>query len=239
MPRRVSRRASAPRRHPLLAVGAFASVGLLFVGFSLPRGAVGSGELPAFADSSVVAPRAAQSLSVAADAVSVAPVRDSFEVMSYADQLRLKYSTAVYSATTGAIRWPFPYTVSMTDQYGWRAAGSSGSPFHKGLDFTPGEGTPIYAIADGVVTVAQNDAGGLGTHVIIQHEVGGQNIQSVYAHMLYGSTPLQVGDSIRVGDFLGLVGNTGQSYGAHLHLEILLDGVPIDPFAWLTANAVN
>lgn len=216
---------------------ALAAVGLLLVGLSVPVNLFKSDAeaLPVAA----ARPIPSQSLTVAADAISAAPVRDGYQVISFAEQLRLKYSTATYSATTGAIRWPFPYTVVMTDQYGPRPAGSPGSAFHKGLDFTPGEGTPIYAIADGVVAISQEDAGGLGNHVVIQHDLGGQNIRTVYAHMLSGSNPLRVGDPIRAGDFIGLVGNTGASYGNHLHFEVHIDGTPVDPFEWLTANAVN
>ena len=47
------------------------------------------------------------------------------------------------------------------------------------------------------------------------------------------------GNTFKVGDFIGLVGDTGTSYGSHLHFELHVDKVPVDPFAWLTANAVN
>jgi murein DD-endopeptidase MepM/ murein hydrolase activator NlpD len=57
--------------------------------------------------------------------------------------------------------------------------------------------------------------------------------------MIAGSSPLVVGQTVKVGDLVGLVGSTGASTGAHLHLEIHLDGVFVDPFAWLQANAVN
>jgi murein DD-endopeptidase MepM/ murein hydrolase activator NlpD len=55
--------------------------------------------------------------------------------------------------------------------------------------------------------------------------------------MRYGSVRVAEGQQVKVGDILGLVGNTGESTGPHLHLEIHLDGVPVDPFAWLKANA--
>ncbi|WP_411353280.1 M23 family metallopeptidase [Microcella daejeonensis] len=52
-----------------------------------------------------------------------------------------------------------------------------------------------------------------------------------------GLVPLVVGQQIKAGEFIGQVGSTGASTGAHLHFEIHLDGVPVDPYAWLTANA--
>jgi murein DD-endopeptidase MepM/ murein hydrolase activator NlpD len=115
------------------------------------------------------------------------------------------------------------------------------STFHQGVDFTPGTGTPIYAIADGVVEEHSGDSGfdSFGNHVIIQHNIPGQNVESLYAHMITGSSTLQVGDAIKVGEFIGLVGDTGSSVGAHLHFEIHIDKVPVDPFAWLEANTTN
>jgi murein DD-endopeptidase MepM/ murein hydrolase activator NlpD len=137
------------------------------------------------------------------------------------------------------VRWPFPYSVPTTDGFGPRDINISGIAFHNGVDFTPGDGSPIYAIADGVVSLHVEEYGGLGNHVIISHVINGQNIDSVYGHMQSGSSPLVVGDAVKVGDFIGLVGDTGTSYGSHLHFELHVEKVPVDPFAWLTANAVN
>lgn len=228
---------SNPRK--LLSLAALLGAGLLLIGTSVPANAFRDASSAAFF-AEAPAPRGpGQELTVPHEAVAVAPVRDGYEVMSYAEQLRQKYASAsTFTATMGAVRWPFPYTVVMTDQFGPRPEGSAGSAFHNGLDFTPGSGTPIYAIADGVVTLQVEDQGGFGNHVIIQHTINGQSVQSVYAHMQYGTSPLRAGDAIKVGDFIGLVGNTGDSYGAHLHFEIRIDGVPVDPFAWLTTNAV-
>jgi murein DD-endopeptidase MepM/ murein hydrolase activator NlpD len=55
--------------------------------------------------------------------------------------------------------------------------------------------------------------------------------------MIPGSSPLQAGDTVEAGQFIGSVGSSGVSTGAHLHLEVLMDGVtPIDPEAWLEAR---
>jgi murein DD-endopeptidase MepM/ murein hydrolase activator NlpD len=228
---------SGPRK--LLSVGALLGAGVLLIGMSVPANAFMS-EATALAPAVVTTKAPGQELEVSADALTAAPVRDGFEVMSYAQQLQLKYanSAPAYTATFGAIRWPFPYAVTITDRFGPRPIEVSGSPFHNGIDFTPGEGTPIYAIADGVVTAHSEDQGGFGNHVIIQHNIPGQNVETLYAHMQYGTSPLVVGQEIKVGDFIGLVGDTGNSYGAHLHFEVHIDKVPVDPFAWLTANAV-
>lgn len=147
----------------------------------------------------------------------------------------------VAAAPAGAsVRWPFPGGVRISDGYGPRAAPCAGcSTFHDGLDMNPGEGTPIGAIADGVVSsVTSFDDGGLGVHVMIDHVVDGQNITSTYAHMRAGSAAVSVGQSVVAGQVIGSVGSTGQSTGPHLHLELHLDGVTaIDPYGWLTEHA--
>jgi murein DD-endopeptidase MepM/ murein hydrolase activator NlpD len=231
---------SRPAAKKLLSLGALLFAGALLVASTVPANAfMGNGTALAPSVSATHAP--GQTVEVSADALSAAPARDGFEVISYAEQLQLLYANVSYAfeATSGTIRWPFPYAVTITDGFGPRAANVSGSAFHNGIDFTPGGGTPIYAIADGVVTAHAEDQWGFGNHVIIQHDIPDQNIESLYAHMIYGSSPLAVGDVVKVGDFIGLVGDTGNSYGAHLHFEVHVDKVPVDPFAWLTANAVN
>jgi murein DD-endopeptidase MepM/ murein hydrolase activator NlpD len=134
------------------------------------------------------------------------------------------------------VQWPFPVGVPISDDFGPRESpGGIGSTDHKGVDFTPGQGTSIQSIADGVVrTVVRNDGGGLGVYVIIDHVVDGSAVSSVYGHMLEGSTTVEEGQLVTVGQTIGRVGDTGTSTGAHLHFEVRLDGVtPVDPFAWL------
>jgi murein DD-endopeptidase MepM/ murein hydrolase activator NlpD len=141
----------------------------------------------------------------------------------------------------GTIRWPFPRYVPIASGFGPRTAPCGGcSSFHDGLDFLPGAGTAIGAIAPGVVIIVGQDTGGYasyGTRVVIDHVVNGQKVQSLYAHMIAGSPTVRVGDTVTVGQTLGLVGNTGASTGAHLHLGISIGGSFVDPFAWLKANA--
>ena len=72
---------------------------------------------------------------------------------------------------------------------------------------------------------------------MIDHVIGGQKITSVYGHMITGSVAVTEGQSVKVGQLLGNVGDTGASTGSHLHLEIHVNDVPVDPFAWLKAHA--
>ncbi|MGV8912493.1 MAG: peptidoglycan DD-metalloendopeptidase family protein [Rhodoglobus sp.] len=226
-----------------LSSGAMLFAAALLVGVSVPSNAFLSSDSVA----TIAAPqpevanlaadsRPTQSLAVSDEVIGEVAEHDSLDVISYAEVLALKHAGVSYEyrATAGAIRWPFPYAIPITDGFGDRVGG-----FHKGTDFAAAQGTPIYAIASGVVSYIQSDYTGYGYNAIISHVVNGQQVQTQYAHMVSGSSPLVVGDPISVGDFVGLVGQTGRSYGAHLHLEIHLDKVPVDPYAWLTKNAVN
>lgn len=141
---------------------------------------------------------------------------------------------------TAAVQWPFPVGVPISDGFGYRAAPTAGaSTDHLGVDFTPGAGVPIQIIADGVVrTVVARDDGGCGVNVTIDHMIRGQLVTSKYCHMQVGSVRVTVGQQVSVADIVGRVGNTGISTGAHLHFEIRLNGTsPVDPVAWLKANA--
>lgn len=138
-------------------------------------------------------------------------------------------------STYTLVQWPVPAATPLSSRFGYRSCDGCSSD-HLGIDLNPGAGYPIEAIADGVVVVAEEDAA-LGVHVIVEHVVDGTTFRSLYAHMQYGSLVLAVGDSVTIGQHVGLVGSTGQSTGPHLHFGILENGVEIDPLAWLSAHA--
>jgi murein DD-endopeptidase MepM/ murein hydrolase activator NlpD len=137
----------------------------------------------------------------------------------------------------GEVRSPFPGPVRMSSGFGYRAAPCGAcSSLHQGLDFNPGMGAPIGAVAAGTVRVSGTYFS-YGNAVIIDHVVDGRQVSTLYGHMIPGSSPLKVGDTVEAGQFVGKVGSSGVSTGAHLHLEVLMDGVtPIDPEAWLEAR---
>ncbi len=216
--------------------------GALMLGTSLPALAINNQadgvEITADAPATIES----QTLAIAALRGDAVPIeRDGWGVTSYAELLQLKYGARNYSYTvgnSGPIRWPFPYAVPISSGFGDRQAPCRGcSSDHRGIDFTPGAGTPIYAIADGVVS-GYTEGWSYGNHIFIDHVINGQKITSLYAHMQTGTVAVFPGDQILVGDYIGLVGSTGASTGAHLHLEIRLDGtIPTDPFVWLRMNA--
>lgn len=230
----------------VLSWGTVIAIPLLLIGVSLPVNLfyTDADSSPAFAAG--LAPgdpgSGAQSFTVAnSNALDIGVQRESWSVTSYAEVLRSRYGSRNFSYSTtgtGNIRWPFPTAVPISSGFGARIAPCRYcSSNHRGVDFTPGNGSPIYAVADGVVTASES-GGGYGQFAFIEHNLSGQTVLSVYAHMQRGSSPLRVGDAIRVGDFIGLVGNTGTSTGPHLHLEIRINGDFVDPFAWLKANAL-
>lgn len=101
----------------------------------------------------------------------------------------------------------------ISSPFGWRSFGGI-SEFHRGIDYAVPQGTPIHAIADGVVIVAEYHYS-WGNHVQIKHADG---TSSNYAHQ--SRINVHVGQSVKQGDVLGFVGSTGNSTGPHLHLEI-------------------
>lgn len=229
----------------VLSWGTVIATPLLFIGVSLPVNLFYSDSDLSPAIASGLAPgepgSGAQSFTVASsDAVEIGVQRESWSVTSYAEVLRSRYGNRNFSYSTtgtGNIRWPFPTAVPISSGFGDRVAPCRYcSSDHKGVDFTPGNGSPIFAIADGVVTAAEY-GGGYGQFVYVEHELNGQSIVTVYAHMQRNSSSLRVGDEIPVGEFIGLVGNTGTSTGPHLHFEVRINGEYVNPFSWLKENA--
>jgi murein DD-endopeptidase MepM/ murein hydrolase activator NlpD len=245
---RAEKRAVAPT---WLSMGAMLFASALFVGTTVPANAfisVTATEQPSLSNSTSEAKlptkvdgsaMPSQKVEVPADVSVAAVARDVFTVTAPAEVFKAKYGSKSYSftPTSGGIRWPFPSVSPISSGFGGRVAPCRGcSSNHNGVDFTPGMGTPIYAIADGVVLESKL-GGGFGQHVILGHMVDGEPVESVYAHMIAGSSPLRDGQEVKVGDLVGLVGSTGASTGAHLHLEIKPNGKAVDPFAWLTNHA--
>jgi len=227
----------------LFSAGAFLGASALAVGLTVPANAFVS-PMDTAAGPAPLTPSdaaASQSMEVVTDAEAItAGARDGYSVTSYKAMLQDRYGTSTFTYATnwsGDIRWPFPYTAPISDGYGYRVAPCAGcSTDQDGIDCTPGAGQPIYAIANGVVSTHQ-EYGGLGNHVILTHIIDGKLVETVYGHMQYGSSPLVPGQEVKAGDLVGLVGSTGQSTGPHLHLEILVDGVHVNPLPWLQQNA--
>jgi murein DD-endopeptidase MepM/ murein hydrolase activator NlpD len=96
--------------------------------------------------------------------------------------------------------------------------------FHSGIDFSANVGTEIYATGDGVVERADDLAQGYGNHVVINH---GYGYETLYGHM--SKIIARVGQRVKRGDIIGLVGSTGMSTAPHLHYEVIKNQNKINP----------
>ena len=119
-----------------------------------------------------------------------------------------------------------------SSSFGWRSDPFTGkTAFHEGLDFTASIGTPIYAAAGGIVTMAAQTPD-YGKIVKIDH---GSGIETRYAHT--SLILVKVGDIVKQGQLIAKVGTTGRSTGAHLHFEVRLNGAPLDPRKYLKSQS--
>lgn len=122
--------------------------------------------------------------------------------------------------------------VSLGSSFGWRIDPFNGrSALHTGLDFPAEVGTPIYAAAGGVV-VGQEAHPQYGNMIEVDH---GNALVTLYAHT--SRVLVKKGDLIKRGQKIAEVGNTGRSTGAHLHFEVLVQGIPQDPQKFLNAGS--
>jgi murein DD-endopeptidase MepM/ murein hydrolase activator NlpD len=101
---------------------------------------------------------------------------------------------------------------------------------HTGQDFAVACGTPVHAAASGVI-VAAGYAGGYGNQIVISHgRLNGHGLATSYDHL---SRYLRTSGYVHRGDVIAYSGNTGMSTGCHLHFEVRIDGVPVNPMAYL------
>ncbi len=98
------------------------------------------------------------------------------------------------------------------------------SKFHAGMDFTAPLGTEVYSSGDGTIESVNSGLRGMGNYVVINHGFG---YSSLYAHL--DSYSVKPGQKVHRGDVIGYVGNTGLSIAPHLHYEIKLNGLNVDP----------
>ncbi|RWR22903.1 M23 family metallopeptidase [Microbacterium enclense] len=144
---------------------------------------------------------------------------------------------------TTSLVFPLPNgTWVNTSDFGWRTDPFTGErAFHSGTDWAAADGTPILALADGVVSHA-GFSSGYGGLIIIEHTIGGERIASAYAHMWDSGILVSVGDRVVAGQHIGNVGSSGRSTGAHLHFEIRPGGTnaaAVDAEPWLEARGVQ
>lgn len=124
---------------------------------------------------------------------------------------------------------PLPKTKSkITSPFGVRMHPTLHRPIkHNGVDFGSGRNTEIFASANGKVVLAEFNRS-FGNYVIIEHKDG---TSSLYAHLENIQTTK--GSKVKKGDLIGYTGSTGRSSGAHLHYEVRISGIPVNPEGYL------
>ncbi len=248
-PRRARRKG-----HPVRSIITVAAVGGLIATVAIvPAFAVSNSTSAEAVTLQQVAAENAQSLVIASEASPVALARDSYsattpeEIQTKKNEDAAKAAAAariaavstasvdasVYSgslaetiAPAGSVVRPLPFFNRFGEPY----------PGHKGTDYMVDRYTPIYAIADGVVVESTEDGPGWGVYVKIAHNIGGNTVTSLSAHMSYGTRRVVVGDTVRAGQIIGQVGDTGRAFGTHLHLEIYVNGSWTNAENFLAAN---
>ncbi|MFC4139810.1 MULTISPECIES: M23 family metallopeptidase [unclassified Microbacterium] len=237
-------------------VAIFAAVGALVAAVALPAYAATSTPATAAATSlRQAAVDDAQSLVVASEATAAPIARGDYSATTPEEIAKAKAEEAakkraaaaaaarvsssggsvsdadlqLVAAGSGEVRYPLPagsYTVSRTLSSG-----------HNGADMAGPSGTPIFAATSGRVRVSSESYYGYGVAVVIDGVVGGKRVSTLYAHMINGSRGVSAGQTVSAGQFIGKRGNTGRSYGSHLHFEVEINGSLVEPIAWLRANA--
>jgi len=122
----------------------------------------------------------------------------------------------------------WPTSGEVTSGFGWRNSPmGGGSELHPGMDIANSMGAPVVAAADGEV-IQSGAAGGYGNMVQIDH---GNGISTIYGHN--SRIIVSVGQSVRKGQVVSYVGNTGKSTGPHLHYEVRVNGNAVDPIGFM------
>ena len=109
--------------------------------------------------------------------------------------------------------------------FGWRISPFTGErEFHKGLDIAAKKGSSVITPADGYVSVVVKNDYSFGNYITISH---GYGYKTRYGHL--NKILVKKGQAVKRGDTIGLVGNTGRSTGSHLHYEVFVEGVQVNP----------
>lgn len=134
-------------------------------------------------------------------------------------------AAGVSKASSLVLQWPL--TGQVTSPFGYRSLRVNGSNFHNALDIDGVTGDPIKAAASGVVTFS-------GWHESYGYLVNIQagDVEYRYAHN--SELLVSVGQQVNAGDVIALVGNTGLSFGDHLHFEVRVGNTPVDPMPMLS-----
>ncbi len=138
-------------------------------------------------------------------------------------------ATPSYRPSTVSIPSRNPLSgAALTSGYGMRIHPVlGGRRAHKGVDLAQPTGTPVYATADGVIGKAEWFSS-YGLYISMEH---GGNIQTRYGHL--SRLNVAAGQKVQKGDLIGYVGSTGRSTGPHLHYEVRINGLAVNPVPYM------
>ena len=127
--------------------------------------------------------------------------------------------------TESEYKWPLPGYTALSSLFAGRIDPFTGKPAtHSGIDVPAPKGVKVLAAKSGTVLTSGYNQGGYGNYVVILH---GSGNTTLYAHL--SSRSVKEGEQVKQGQVVGLVGSTGRSTGNHLHYEIRVNNVRIDP----------
>jgi murein DD-endopeptidase MepM/ murein hydrolase activator NlpD len=196
----------------------------------------------------------ATSTSTSASADVVQPLRDAGELADIGDTRFKSLFTTILenernTPVLGAVEAPTAYSspvptrgisvpsrmplegASLTSGYGMRTHPVlGGRRKHTGIDLAAPTGTPVYATADGIISRAEWYSS-YGLYISVEH---GASMQTRYAHL--SRLAVASGDSVKKGDLIGYVGSTGRSTGPHLHYEVRVEGLAVNPIPYMVES---
>jgi len=197
---------------------------------------------------------ATSTTSTSASADVVQPLRDAGEIADNGDtRFKSLFTTIIETErktpTLGAVEAPTAFSspvptrgisvpsrmplegAALTSGFGMRTHPVlGGRRQHTGIDLAAPTGTPVYATADGIVSRADWYSS-YGLYISVEH---GASMQTRYAHL--SRLAVASGDSVKKGDLIGYVGSTGRSTGPHLHYEVRVEGLAVNPIPYMVES---
>lgn len=153
-------------------------------------------------------------------------VSDTLVELNIVDQvveIKNPLDGSLFTTIKGPFAWPTQGIITLEF-----ARSSLYQPFHTGLDIAGKRGDPVTPFMPGRVTYAGEISWGYGKHVIVDH---GNNVTSIYAHL--DRILVAKDQEVYPGDILGTQGDTGWSTGVHLHFQVNVFGIPVNPRVFL------
>ena len=167
----------------------------------------------------------------AIDAAQAAPTGDREFAELFANWRSMDKTGVASSAPIAGVSVPSRMPLedaTLTSNFGMRTHPVlGGRRNHKGIDLAQPSGTPVYATADGVIGKAEWFSS-YGNYIQIEH---GGEMQTRYAHL--SGYAISAGEQVRKGQLIGFVGSTGRSTGPHLHYEVRVAGLAVDPTPYM------